>query len=173
MPRSATRYQIMIVSDALLGGLADFYLAGCYITFKEAEKLEAKWRAVFNNKMRRARDAPRAQLYSDVWAPGHTRRHLYAHGLTAVYTAVALAVADGEDLEHRAAARAGLDLTFYRWGCRQETLARGVSSTCKVSSKPRSWPRRIRRASWVRRGCSRLGILSCWASPTGKGLGLT
>jgi ribonuclease HI len=120
MPRSVTRYQALIVSDALVGGLACFYLAGMYITMGEAEKMEASWRAVFNNRTRRARDTPRATLYADTWTAGRTRRHMYAHGLAAVYTAVASALADSEDLEHRAAARAGLDLAMYRMGCRQD-----------------------------------------------------
>ena len=120
MPRSVTRSQLMTVSDALLGGSACFYLAGTYVTFEEADKIEARWRAVFNNKTRRARDTPRAELYRDTWVPGVTRRHIYAHGLTAIYSAVNAAMSDAADLEHRAAARSGLDLGFYRWGCRSD-----------------------------------------------------
>ena len=104
MPRNVTRYQALIVSDALVGGLASFYLAGMYITMGEAEKMEASWRAVFNNRTRRARDTPRAALYADTWAAGRSRRHVYAHRLALLYTAVASALAANEDLEPRAAA---------------------------------------------------------------------
>ena len=118
--RRPTRHQVMVVSEALIGGNASFYLQDLFLTWKEADGLEAKWRCAYNKALGRSTDTPRAELYSSAHVAGTNRRHLYSHGLTALYTAVNESIADGDDCEHRALARSGLALTFYQWGCRQD-----------------------------------------------------
>jgi hypothetical protein len=108
----------MIVSDALIGCSAGFHLQELYLSFEEADRLEAKWRRVFNNVCKRRRSTPRAEIYTARPVAGQTRRHLWSHGLVALYTAVNSSISDVHDMEHRAAARAGLALTLYSWGCR-------------------------------------------------------
>ena len=117
---SATRRQLMVVSSALIGGLAECYLQDTYLTFDECDALEAAWRNVINRKLKRARDTPRAELYADRWEAGRTRRHLYSHWMIACYTAVGNAMADAHDVEHRALTRSGVALAFHRWGCRTD-----------------------------------------------------
>ena len=118
--KRATHHQVMVVSEALIGGCAGFYLQDLFLTWKEADELEAKWRRAYNDAMARARDTPRAQLYAAKHVPGDSRRHLYSHGVTALFNAVNESIADFDDCEHRALARSGLALTFYQWGCRQD-----------------------------------------------------
>ena len=81
--KRATRYQFMLVSEAILAGLAGFYCQDMYLTFAEADALEASWRRALNRVARRARDTPRAELYAGGEVRDGTRRHLYAHCLTA------------------------------------------------------------------------------------------
>ena len=123
MRNRATRYQFLLVSAALLGGAADHYLQDTFLTFKEADALEAKWRVVFNKHVGRARDSPRAELYAHEWIAGSTRRHIYSHGLVAIYSATCNAIADPADLDHRALARSGLALSLYKWGCRMDPMS--------------------------------------------------
>ena len=42
MRGTATRYQFLLVSAALIGGAADHYLQDTFISFDEADALEAK-----------------------------------------------------------------------------------------------------------------------------------
>ena len=122
MRGTATRYQFLLVSAALIGGAADHYLQDTFISFDEADALEAKWRRVFNSHVKRPTDTPRAEIYEHKWQAGRTRRHLYSHGLVALYSAVNNALADVADLDHRALARSGLALSMYKWGCRGDPL---------------------------------------------------
>ena len=117
--RFTSRRAFMLVSDALIGGSAGFHLQELYLSFNEADKLEAKWRAAYNAVAQRTQSTPRAEIYTSKPVAGRTRRHLWAHGLVALFNAVNSAMSDVHDTEHRAAARAGLALSLYSWGCRQ------------------------------------------------------
>jgi hypothetical protein len=116
--RFTKRRAFMLVSDALIGGSAGFHLQEVYLTFEEADKLEAKWRRVYNRVSKRDRSTPRAEIYAAKPVAGQTRRHLWSHGLAAVYTVVNASLSDVHDMEHRAVARAGLALSLHAWGCR-------------------------------------------------------
>ena len=44
--RRPSRNEFILTSNALLGGLASYYLQTLYITFEQAEEVERKWRAI-------------------------------------------------------------------------------------------------------------------------------
>ena len=95
----------MMVSNALLGGLGNYYFQTMAPSMEQVEKIEARWRAVFNRKFRRARNTPRAELYART--PGRVHRvHLRSVAQTAVIAAFGNAMADAEDTPQRASVRA-------------------------------------------------------------------
>lgn len=118
--RSPTPYTLLLVSEAIIGGYAGFYLQDLYLTFPEADKLEAGWRRVYNRVAHRDRSTPRADIYDVQFKAGSSRRHLWSQGLQAVFCSVNTMLADAEDMEHRAAARSGVALSLFTWGCRQD-----------------------------------------------------
>jgi hypothetical protein len=114
------RDHVLLVSEAMLGGTAGYYLQDLYLTWKEAEDLEARWRAAYNFVMRRDPSTPAAELYERELRKKSIRTHIYAHGLTAMRQTVCEAMADVADTEHRACVRSGIALTLYLWGCRSD-----------------------------------------------------
>ena len=113
--------EFIVASNALLGGLAGFYLKTLYITFEQAEEIEREWRAVYKSKFGRsyeeARSKPRAYLYQDRGRGAVRRVHLWAEGLAAVAACFNDAIADVHDTPQRAAARSEVALAMDRWGC--------------------------------------------------------
>jgi hypothetical protein len=111
--RRPSRFALILVSEALLTGLAGFYLQTLHITWAEAEKLEAIWRSAANKALRRKRDTPRLEFY----LPGRGRTHLFATNLTAKIGASCRAMSDLSGTPQRGAARSALAMASARWGC--------------------------------------------------------
>ena len=107
-----------MVSEAILNGLVGAACQTMYITFEQAEIVEAKWIAIYGAKFRRVRSAPRAPLYSKgskALDGGRTlRTHLWATCLTSISSAVSTAMGDVGDTQQRAAARSGVALAMER-----------------------------------------------------------
>ena len=112
----------MMVSDALLGGLAGYYCQSTYITFEQAEEVERAWRNIFRWKFKEefadAQSKPRIYYYQARGKERYQRRHLWAVALSAVTACVNKAMADVHDTAQRAAARSAVALAMERWGCR-------------------------------------------------------
>jgi hypothetical protein len=111
-------------SEALIGGIAGYYLQTLYITFEQAEEIEKAWRTIFRRKFGGSLDGPnskpRAYFYQ-ARGPGMQRRsHLWSVGLRALVTCVSNAMADIEDTAQRAAARSAVALAMEAWGCRSD-----------------------------------------------------
>ena len=114
--------EFMMVSDALLGGLAGYYCQSTYITFEQAEEIERAWRNIFRWKFKEefadAQSKPRIYYYQARGKGRYQRRHLWAVALSAVTSCVNKAMADVTDTAQRAAARSAVALAMERWGCR-------------------------------------------------------
>ena len=113
--------EFMMVSNALLGGLAGYYLQTLYITFEQAEEVEREWRTIFRRKfgysLEEVQSKPRAYFYQARGKTAVRREHLWAVGLAAIATCFANAVADVEATPQRDAARSEIALAMERWGC--------------------------------------------------------
>eukprot|EP00966_Prymnesium_polylepis_P074908 1737818-Prymnesium_polylepis.1 len=59
-----TEPEFVMVSNVLLGGLADYFLQTTFITFDEAEEIEGERRRIFNRLFDRDFSSPRAEVYS-------------------------------------------------------------------------------------------------------------
>ena len=116
--------EFLIVSNALLGGLAGYYLKTLYVSFEQAEEVEREWRCIYRSKFGRSfeemRSKPRAYYYQDRGKGAVRRVHIWAEGLSAVATCMNEAVADVHDTPQRAAARSEIALALERWGCCSE-----------------------------------------------------
>ena len=111
------------VSNALIGGIAGYYLQTLYITFEQAEEIESRWRTIYRQKFggthEEALSKPRAFFYQMRGAKGAARRqHLWGVGLTAIVSSFNSAMADVEDTSQRASARSTVALAMESWGCR-------------------------------------------------------
>jgi ribonuclease HI len=120
--RGTTRREFIIVSNALLGGLAGYYLQTLYISFQQAEVIERKWRRIYRQKLGRklgiATSTPRVYYYETVGGVG--RQHLWSVGLTSLVTCMNNAVADAHPTPQRMAARSAIAHAMSRWGCRSD-----------------------------------------------------
>lgn len=116
--------EFLLVTDALLGGLASYYLQTFYITFEQAEEIERKWRAIyrwkFGGSFEEDFSKPRAFYYLYRGPNRQRRRHLWGVGLAAVVNQVNGAMADISDTPQRAAARSAVALAMSQWGCRTD-----------------------------------------------------
>ena len=113
------------VSNALLGGIAGYYLQTLYISFEQAEEIESRWRSIYRMKFGgshlESESKPRAFFYQQrggVNAP--RRQHLWGVGLTAIATSFSNAMADAADTSQRAATRSAVALSMESWGCRAD-----------------------------------------------------
>ena len=122
--RRVTAREFIAVSNALIGGLAGYYLQTLYVTFEQAEIIERKWRSIYRRKfgesLEEAGSKPRVYYYRPVKAGGLRRLHLWGVGLAALTSNVNNAVADVDDTTQRAAARSMVALAMERWGCRSD-----------------------------------------------------
>ena len=129
--RQPTVQEFMMVSDALLGGLAGYYLQTVYISWQQAEVVERKWRRLFRAKFGKrlgiTQSTPRAYYYDEAGhferahgKAGRTRQHIYAIGLSSLAACVGNAIADVSDTPQRTAARSMVACAMERWGCRQD-----------------------------------------------------
>ena len=119
-PGAMTRDEFVMVSNALLGGIGGFYLQTLYITFAQAEEVEAKWRRIFNRLFSRDSSTPRAELYEAGPSGAVVRVHLWGVGLAAVHSAVEKAMTDVHNTAAREAARSLIASAMWRWGCRSD-----------------------------------------------------
>jgi ribonuclease HI len=118
-----TVHEFFLVSNALLGGLAGYYLQTLYITWQQAETIERKWRAIYRQKfgrsLRVSESTPRTFYYAER-AGGSTRRHIWTVGLAALLSCINNAAADVAATPQRAAARSMIAAALERWGCRSD-----------------------------------------------------
>ena len=116
--------EFLVASNALLGGLAGYYLQTLYISFEQAEEVERRWRSIYRRKFGtgflEACSKPRAYYYQPKGGEGVRRKHIWAVGLEAVVTRLDTAAADLDDTPQRAAARSTIALALNRWGCRSD-----------------------------------------------------
>ena len=113
---------ILTVSNGLFMGLGGFGAQALYVTWREAEQVEAAWRKVFNRVAKRQTSTPSVTLYEG-WQTGEKakkRRHLWQITASSLYTTFSKAMADREDTNARAAARSALALALREWGCVEE-----------------------------------------------------
>ena len=68
-----------------------------YISWKEAEKWEARWRRIFNSKFERASSAPRVELYVQVDGQSRVKTHAWVEVLAAMFANALKAIADVDD----------------------------------------------------------------------------
>ena len=121
----SSRYigEFITASNALIRGVGGYYLQGSYITWRQAEEVETKYRRIYRAKTRGVSSAPNVLAYEPRGAVAtdsnkHRRIHLGETALAAVTTAVDKALADVHDTSQRAAARSMVALSMERWGCR-------------------------------------------------------
>ena len=117
-----TMDEFVLVSDSLLGGLAEFYLRSLYITREQAEQVERKWRRVYNARCQRDSSTPRALLYGK-GAIGRGRRHVWSVGIAALFDCMTTAMSDMHESAQRVSTRAAVARRAAVWGCRQDPLS--------------------------------------------------
>ena len=103
----------------LLGGSVGFYAQTVWLTWKEAEAIEATFRAAYNRTFQRAGSSARAPLYAEA-AGGRKalRRHVQAVAAGALLAAVEECMAEPTATPARGAARAAVAMAMCKWGCR-------------------------------------------------------
>jgi ribonuclease HI len=112
-----SREDMVLVTNGLFQGLAGFKCSTVYYSFEWMEGVEREWRKMFNRKARRDSSTPVCLLYEGGGGTETaTRRHLWAIGCSAFYSAFTRALADRADTSQRAAARSALALSLSRWG---------------------------------------------------------
>jgi hypothetical protein len=112
-----SREDMVLVTNGLFQGLAGFKCSTVYYSFEWMEGVEREWRKMFNRKARRDSSTPVCLLYEGGGGTeAGTRRHLWAIGCSAFYSAFTRALADRADTSQRAAARSALALSLSRWG---------------------------------------------------------
>jgi hypothetical protein len=110
----------MICSEGLINSLVAYYMGTTYVSWEEAEKWEAKWRRIFNNKFERAPSSPRVELYVQVDGQARVKTHVWVEALAALVANSMKALSDVDDTEQRAAMRSALGLAAERAGCRSD-----------------------------------------------------
>ena len=108
--------EFVLVSDAYLGGLGEYYLRTLYIPKEELDKVEAAWRRIYNSKCDRMRSSPRTQLYGS-GAAGRGRRHLWETQMTALFDSMTTAMSDTHESAQSMAARSAVARAAAEWGC--------------------------------------------------------
>jgi hypothetical protein len=118
-----TVQEFMLVSNALLGGLAGYYLQTLYISWQQAESIERRWRVIYRQKfgdsLKVAESTPRTFYYAEREG-GATRKHIWMVGLAALLSCVNNAAADVAATPQRAVARSMVAAALERWGCRTD-----------------------------------------------------
>ena len=167
MPRTVSRFQLMVVSDALIGGLASFYLAGNYITYWSMKRRRS-WSAsgVRHSIIERVACAMRREL-SCTGARGSrdARDGTFTRMAWLLFT-------------RQSALRSAMSRTWSTepqhgrgsiWQCTggdaEATRVRGISLTSGASSRQRS-QHQGRHGIWATRGCWRRSF--CAALTTGQ-----
>ena len=116
-----TRSDVVVVADGILGGITSYYGATEYLSWAQAEELEAIFRSTYNKLTGRVQDSLRAELYIDNGCKREVHRtHLYAVAAASLTSTFSKAMADVHNSSQRAAARSALALAMHRWGCRQD-----------------------------------------------------
>jgi hypothetical protein len=65
-----THDEFVLVANALLGGLAGYYLQAAYITWEQAEEIEGAYRKIWNAKCGRAWSTARIGIYEPGFGDG-------------------------------------------------------------------------------------------------------
>ena len=116
--------EFIMASDALLGGLAEFYFMTMYASFEQAEEVEKKWRRMFARRFKKDfltdGSTPRVYVYMDYGPKRRQRRHIWGVGLAALAAAVGGAMGDVHPTPQRAAARSAVAAAMVAWGCRED-----------------------------------------------------
>ena len=86
--RRVTAREYCKVADVLLRGLVCFYSQQIYLSFEQAEEVEARFRRAFNIKFGHAVSSPRFVLYSAKGRRPPLRTHLWPLALASLYTLV-------------------------------------------------------------------------------------
>ena len=149
--RGVSQREFCAVADVLLRGLVGFYFQIVYLTWREAESLEAIFRAAFNRFFGRAVSSARLPLYSERPGVGRWRTHSWGVALAALYAVVHECVSEPEDSPQRVAVRSAVAAALARWGCRtapgrwnwahlRGPLERSLSSAyCRVRYLGEAW----------------------------------
>ena len=143
--RRPSTTEFIQVSNALLNGLAGYYLQSFYITFEQAEVIERQWRAIYRKKFggtfEEDQSKPRVLFYMPKGDAKTTRMHIWAAGLTALAVNYGEAASDPEDTSQRAAVRSSVAEALHTWGCREDPsgwewthLGDALESTLRTSS---------------------------------------
>merc|ERR1711965_1236486 len=123
--------EFILLSNALIGGIAGHYLQTFYISFEQSEEIEREWRTIFRRKfggkLEVADSIPRVFFYQGRAKGLQRRQHLWAVGLEAIVASFDSAMADVDDTPQGAAARTTIALAL-------EENTRGVESA--TSSLP-------------------------------------
>ena len=110
--RKPSTTEFIQVSNALLNGLAGYYLQPSYITFEQAEVIERQWRAIcrkkFGGTFEEDQSKPRVLFYTPKSDAKTTRMHIWAAGLTALAVNCGEAASDPEDTTQRATVRSSM-----------------------------------------------------------------
>ena len=120
--RAMTRKEFVMVSDVLIGGGGGYSLASSYISWEQAEQIEAAWRRIYSWKFNRELTRPRAELYRQGRAGGKDegRIHLWCRGLAALKATVDRTLIRDRDTPVGEAVRKAVAVAMQAWGCRVE-----------------------------------------------------
>ena len=116
--RGVSQREFCTVADVLMRGAVGFYFQIAYMTWGEAEKLEAMFRAAFNRFFGRAASSARLPLYAERPSGGRLRTHCWVVSLASLYTIVTECISEPTGSQQRAAARSAVATALVRWGCR-------------------------------------------------------
>ena len=115
--RRVTAREYCKVAEALIRGCVSFYGQQSYVSFEQAEQIEAKFRRAFNIRFGRAASTPRFLLYAPRGRRPAYRTHTWAIALSSLYTLVHECISESWASGARAAARSGVALAMEMWGC--------------------------------------------------------
>ena len=118
--RGVSQREFCRVADVLVRGAVGFYFQIVYLTWAEAEKLEAIFRAAFNRFFGRAASSARVPLYAERPRGGRLRTHCWGVALASLYTVVTECISEPRASQQRMAARSAVAAALARWGCRTE-----------------------------------------------------
>ena len=116
--RNATREEFCLVADALLGGIVGFYHQSQYLTWCEAEQLEAAFRRAYNRRFGRPASSARWPFYTAAEGSRPKRRHAWSVALAALFAVVQECISEPQSTQQRRAMRSAVAASLVRWGCR-------------------------------------------------------
>ena len=116
--RFATRAEFCMVADVLLLGMTNFGAQSTFVSFEQAEEVEAKFRQAYYRRFGISSSTPRLQVYARTGKTEKGKRtHIWAGALASLYTTVTTAMADKAATPQRTAIRSCVALAMAAWGC--------------------------------------------------------